>query len=179
VVTSLNNLALLYHAQGCQVGHLIHVISGADSGPNGRRFRSRVWSGRCGVDSSGARRVGRWGRTVYQHRLWRCSVRQTAKLSRPSVDLDPPHRETVRSVSGRGNALRQHWRLGECYFQASAWIRSASSRTALSKTSPSIHPSVAAREYRLRHKRIPFGWYIMAKLDEAAHRRDSLLSSFQ
>jgi len=51
---------------------------GADSGPNGRRIRSRVWSGRCG-----ARRVGRWGRTVYQHRLRRCSVRQTAKLSRP------------------------------------------------------------------------------------------------
>ena len=63
---------------------------GADSGPNGRRFRSRVWSRRCGVDSSGARRVGRWGRTVYQHRLRRCSIRQTAKLSRPSVDLDPP-----------------------------------------------------------------------------------------
>src|SRR6266478_9374462 len=42
----------------CQVGHLIHVTLGADSGPNGRRIRSRVWSGRCGVDSSGARRVG-------------------------------------------------------------------------------------------------------------------------
>jgi hypothetical protein len=59
----------------CQVGHLIHVLSG--------RIVVRMDDGSeaefgPGVDSSGARRVGPWGRTIYQHRLRRCSVRQRA-----------------------------------------------------------------------------------------------------
>jgi hypothetical protein len=50
-----------------QPPHPCHL--GADSGPNGRRFRSRVRPGRCGFDSSWARRVDSWERTFYQHRL--------------------------------------------------------------------------------------------------------------
>jgi hypothetical protein len=39
----------------------------ADSGPNGRRFRIRVRPGRCGFDSSWARRVDSGERTFYQY----------------------------------------------------------------------------------------------------------------
>ena len=66
----------------CQVGHLIHVISGRIVVRMDDGSEAEFGPGDVGSIPPGARRVGRWGRTVYQHRLRRCSVRQTAKLSR-------------------------------------------------------------------------------------------------
>ena len=62
----------------CQVGHLIHVISGRIVVRMDDGSEAEFGPGDVGSIPPGHDAWGRWGRTIYQHRLRRCSVRQTA-----------------------------------------------------------------------------------------------------
>ncbi len=62
----------------CQVGHLIHVTSGRIVVRMDDGSEAEFGPGDVGSIPPGHDAWGRWGRTIYQHRLRRCSVRQTA-----------------------------------------------------------------------------------------------------
>jgi hypothetical protein len=65
----------------CQVGHLIHVLSGRIVVRMDDGSEAEFGPGDVGSIPPRARRVDSWERTFYQHRLRGCCVRQTAKLS--------------------------------------------------------------------------------------------------